>query len=45
MITPRAQQSPLHDVASTIVLVGAGKMGSAMLDGWVGLGLDPFGVK
>jgi pyrroline-5-carboxylate reductase len=44
MITPRAQPSSLHDVASTIVLVGAGKMGSAMLDGWIGLGLDPARV-
>jgi pyrroline-5-carboxylate reductase len=25
----------------TLVLVGAGKMGSAMLDGWLGRGLDP----
>jgi pyrroline-5-carboxylate reductase len=33
-------QSPsLKDVAGTIVLVGAGKMGSAMLDGWIALGL------
>ncbi|HMK79390.1 MAG TPA: pyrroline-5-carboxylate reductase [Xanthobacteraceae bacterium] len=44
MITPRTEQSSLHDVASTIVLIGAGKMGSAMLDGWIGLGLDPSRV-
>jgi pyrroline-5-carboxylate reductase len=44
MTTPRAEQSSLHDVASTIVLIGAGKMGSAMLDGWIGLGLDPSRV-
>jgi pyrroline-5-carboxylate reductase len=31
----------LRDLAGTIVLVGAGKMGSAMLDGWLGLGLAP----
>jgi pyrroline-5-carboxylate reductase len=27
-----------------IVLVGAGKMGSALLEGWLGLGVDPAGV-
>jgi pyrroline-5-carboxylate reductase len=27
--------------AQNVVLVGAGKMGSALLEGWVGLGLDP----
>jgi pyrroline-5-carboxylate reductase len=35
---------PLRDLADTIVLVGAGKMGSAMLDGWLGLGLAPARV-
>ncbi|HEV3184932.1 MAG TPA: pyrroline-5-carboxylate reductase [Xanthobacteraceae bacterium] len=34
----------LRDFAGTIVLVGAGKMGSAMLDGWLGLGLAPARV-
>jgi pyrroline-5-carboxylate reductase len=34
----------LRDLAGTIVLVGAGKMGSAMLDGWLGLGLAPARV-
>jgi pyrroline-5-carboxylate reductase len=34
----------LTDVAGTIVLIGAGKMGSAMLDGWLALGLDPARV-
>ncbi|HEX2553658.1 MAG TPA: pyrroline-5-carboxylate reductase [Microvirga sp.] len=28
----------------TLVLVGAGKMGGAMLEGWLGVGLDPAGV-
>jgi pyrroline-5-carboxylate reductase len=28
----------------TLVLVGAGKMGGAMLEGWLGVGLDPRGV-
>jgi pyrroline-5-carboxylate reductase len=30
----------LGDLSGTIVLVGAGKMGSALLDGWLALGLD-----
>jgi len=41
MTTSQAERSSLKDVAGTIVLIGAGKMGSAMLDGWIGLGLDP----
>jgi len=39
-----SQPSSLNDVAGTIVLVGAGKMGSAMLDGWIALGLAPSRV-
>jgi pyrroline-5-carboxylate reductase len=31
---------PLADLTGTILLVGAGKMGSAMLEGWLALGLD-----
>jgi pyrroline-5-carboxylate reductase len=31
----------LHDFPGTLVLVGAGKMGGAMLDGWLQLGLPP----
>jgi pyrroline-5-carboxylate reductase len=31
----------LKEFAGTLVLVGAGKMGGAMLEGWLGLGLDP----
>ena len=31
----------LANLSGSIVLVGAGKMGSAMLDGWLSLGLDP----
>jgi pyrroline-5-carboxylate reductase len=34
-------QTTLRDVSGTLVLVGAGKMGSAMLDGWVAHGLNP----
>jgi pyrroline-5-carboxylate reductase len=41
MTASQAQPSSLKEVAGTIVLIGAGKMGSAMLDGWIGLGLDP----
>ena len=33
--------SGLKDFTGTLVLVGAGKMGGAMLDGWLALGLDP----
>ncbi len=31
-------------LAANIVLVGAGKMGSALLEGWLGLGIDPASV-
>jgi len=31
----------LRDVRGTILLVGAGKMGSALLEGWLALGLAP----
>jgi pyrroline-5-carboxylate reductase len=37
-----APGSPSH--AINIVLVGAGKMGGALLEGWIGLGVDPAGV-
>jgi pyrroline-5-carboxylate reductase len=33
--------SSLQNFSGTLVLVGAGKMGSAMLQGWLALGLDP----
>src|SRR3977135_4408373 len=36
--------SELKDFTGTLVLVGAGKMGGAMLDGWLALGLDPAKV-
>jgi pyrroline-5-carboxylate reductase len=41
---PRVETDLLKDVASTVVLIGAGKMGAAMLEGWLGLGLDPSRV-
>src|SRR5215207_7259798 len=31
----------LKDISQNIVLVGAGKMGAAMLQGWVSRGIDP----
>jgi pyrroline-5-carboxylate reductase len=34
----------LRDFAGSLVLVGAGKMGSAMLEGWLRLGLEPARV-
>jgi pyrroline-5-carboxylate reductase len=38
----RDSQTPdLRDFAGRLVLVGAGKMGGALLDGWLRLGLDP----
>jgi len=37
-------QTALRDISGTLVLAGAGKMGSAMLDGWVARGLDPAAV-
>lgn len=32
---------PLAHLSRTILLVGAGKMGGALLEGWLALGLDP----
>jgi pyrroline-5-carboxylate reductase len=37
-MTPQA--NPLSDLQGTIVLAGAGKMGGAMLSGWLARGLD-----
>ena len=31
----------LRDVSGHLVLVGAGKMGGALLEGWLRFGLDP----
>jgi pyrroline-5-carboxylate reductase len=36
--------TPLADFSGTILLAGAGKMGSAMLEGWLALGLSPENV-
>jgi pyrroline-5-carboxylate reductase len=45
-MTSKANPHPesLRDVAGTVVLVGAGNMGGAMLEGWLGLGLAPAQV-
>lgn len=37
-------QSSLADLAGTILLAGAGKMGGAMLEGWLALGISPAQV-
>jgi pyrroline-5-carboxylate reductase len=41
MTTEADAMSTLRDFSGTLVLVGAGKMGGAMLEGWLALGLDP----
>jgi pyrroline-5-carboxylate reductase len=43
MSTPSASDtsSSLRDVAGTLVLIGAGKMGGALIEGWLRLGLAP----
>jgi pyrroline-5-carboxylate reductase len=42
MPTPTAQYPDvLSQFTGTIALVGAGKMGGSMLEGWIGLGVDP----
>ena len=40
-MTVRVMTASLRDFSGTLVLVGAGKMGGAMLEGWLALGLDP----
>jgi pyrroline-5-carboxylate reductase len=41
MTAPMHSEISLRDVTGSLVLVGAGKMGGAMLEGWLRLGLDP----
>jgi pyrroline-5-carboxylate reductase len=43
-MTVRAMSASLNNFSGTLVLVGAGKMGGAMLEGWLALGLDPAKV-
>jgi pyrroline-5-carboxylate reductase len=38
------KQIALQNFSGTLVLVGAGKMGGAMLEGWLALGLDPHRI-
>src|SRR3954470_10895156 len=39
-----SSQGPLAGVAGTVVLVGAGRLGSPLFDGWLGRGLEPASV-
>jgi pyrroline-5-carboxylate reductase len=41
VVTPVNSSSTLKDISGTIALAGAGKMGGAMLTGWLAGGLDP----
>lgn len=41
MVTLLETNNTLQDITGTIVLAGAGKMGEAMLTGWLARGLDP----
>jgi len=38
-VNPQTKPHPLADLSGTILLAGAGKMGGAMLEGWLALGL------
>ncbi len=41
MNKPAANKKPLGKFSGSLLLVGAGKMGGAMLDGWLARGLNP----
>ena len=41
---PHTMARPLASLSKTILLAGAGKMGAAMLEAWVALGLSPANV-
>jgi pyrroline-5-carboxylate reductase len=43
-MTGLVMSASLRNFSGTLVLVGAGKMGGAMLEGWLALGLDPKDV-
>jgi pyrroline-5-carboxylate reductase len=43
-MTTSSTQTPLGNLAGTILLAGAGKMGSALLEGWLALGLAPRNI-
>jgi pyrroline-5-carboxylate reductase len=38
---PTSSSNPLSNISGTVVLAGAGKMGGAMLTGWLAQGIDP----
>jgi pyrroline-5-carboxylate reductase len=40
VVTPLETDKPLQNITGTLVLAGAGKMGGAMLAGWLARGLD-----
>jgi pyrroline-5-carboxylate reductase len=44
VVTPLETDNVLHAIQGPIVLAGAGKMGGAMLSGWLAQGLDPTKV-
>jgi pyrroline-5-carboxylate reductase len=44
VVTTVINNSTLQNITSTILLAGAGKMGGAMLTGWLAQGLDPSRV-
>jgi pyrroline-5-carboxylate reductase len=44
VVTPVNTSSALQNITGTIALAGAGKMGGAMLTGWLAQGLDPTRV-
>jgi pyrroline-5-carboxylate reductase len=41
MSSSSARPASLADLTGTLMLVGAGKMGGALLEGWLEMGLDP----
>ena len=41
MVTPVSSNNTLQNLHGTLALAGAGKMGGAMLTGWLAGGLDP----
>jgi pyrroline-5-carboxylate reductase len=43
-VTDTGQSPELRNYSGLLVLVGAGKMGGALLEGWLRLGLDPKNV-
>src|SRR6478735_10273008 len=45
VVTAVANNSTLQNITGTILLAGAGKMGGAMLTGWLAGGLDPRRVS